>query len=430
MSKARDLANAGTALTTVSATELGYLDGVTSAVQTQLNAKEPTLPSQTGNSGKYLTTDGTNKSWGTLSVPSSYSVYADKTGTATIAIPSGTYTYLQYGATQGFLSNTGITFGASGVSTLSAISSISIPQVANWTSRAINYNDTTTGAVYGGGVWAFCTNGDKISTSTDLTTWTSRTSTFSGSAIRAITYGSGTFVAVGDGGKLATSTDGATWTSRTSGFGTNIILCVAHNGSNLFVAGGISGGLRTSPDGATWTTRTSQFGTGNVYGVAYNGSNLWVAVGSDGKISTSPDGTTWTSRSSGTTNNFLAVTYGNGIWVAVGDANQIRTSTDGITWTSRYSGGSTNQAVTFGNGQFMVVGTNGVALSSTDGITWVSRTVTGWGNSEFAFAHFANSIFVIGGQANNLTFRSSALGDALPSATQLVLTGYTSTSIA
>jgi len=40
MSKARDLANAGTALTTVSATELGYLDGVTSAIQTQINAKQ------------------------------------------------------------------------------------------------------------------------------------------------------------------------------------------------------------------------------------------------------------------------------------------------------------------------------------------------------------------------------------------------------
>lgn len=39
MTKARDLANAGTALTTVSATELGYLDGVTSAVQTQINTK-------------------------------------------------------------------------------------------------------------------------------------------------------------------------------------------------------------------------------------------------------------------------------------------------------------------------------------------------------------------------------------------------------
>ena len=43
MTKARDLANASTALSAVSATELGYLDGVTSAVQTQLNAKQPTV---------------------------------------------------------------------------------------------------------------------------------------------------------------------------------------------------------------------------------------------------------------------------------------------------------------------------------------------------------------------------------------------------
>jgi hypothetical protein len=37
MSKARDLANAATALSAVSATELGYVDGVTSAIQTQIN---------------------------------------------------------------------------------------------------------------------------------------------------------------------------------------------------------------------------------------------------------------------------------------------------------------------------------------------------------------------------------------------------------
>lgn len=76
MTKARDLANASTALSAVSATELGYLDGVTSAVQTQIDTKlatttaastyEPALPSQTGNSGKYLTTNGTSKSWGTV----------------------------------------------------------------------------------------------------------------------------------------------------------------------------------------------------------------------------------------------------------------------------------------------------------------------------------------------------------------------------
>jgi hypothetical protein len=37
MTKARDLANAATALSAVSATELTYLDGVTSSIQTQIN---------------------------------------------------------------------------------------------------------------------------------------------------------------------------------------------------------------------------------------------------------------------------------------------------------------------------------------------------------------------------------------------------------
>lgn len=70
----------------VTSTELGFVSGVTSAIQTQLNAKEPTittlaitkggtgqatandalnalLPSQTTSAGKFLATDGTNTSW-------------------------------------------------------------------------------------------------------------------------------------------------------------------------------------------------------------------------------------------------------------------------------------------------------------------------------------------------------------------------------
>jgi hypothetical protein len=110
---------------TATATELNYVDGVTSAIQTQLDGKVDesiitakgdlyvgsasatldnlgvgtngylltadsnealgvkwaaapvSLPSQTGENGKYLTTDGTNASWGTLVVPIS-------TGTVTV----------------------------------------------------------------------------------------------------------------------------------------------------------------------------------------------------------------------------------------------------------------------------------------------------------------------------------------------------------
>ena len=49
MSKARDLANAGTALGAVSATELAFVDGVTSSIQTQINTKAAsTTPTLTG----------------------------------------------------------------------------------------------------------------------------------------------------------------------------------------------------------------------------------------------------------------------------------------------------------------------------------------------------------------------------------------------
>ncbi len=49
MTKARDLAGAGSAFAAVDATELGYLDGVTSAIQTQINTKaNSSLPTLTG----------------------------------------------------------------------------------------------------------------------------------------------------------------------------------------------------------------------------------------------------------------------------------------------------------------------------------------------------------------------------------------------
>jgi trimeric autotransporter adhesin len=60
MSKARDLANAGTALTTVSATELGYLDGATSTVATINNTQTLT--------NKTLTAPAINNSTSTGSI--------------------------------------------------------------------------------------------------------------------------------------------------------------------------------------------------------------------------------------------------------------------------------------------------------------------------------------------------------------------------
>ena len=120
-----------TSIGDVSSTELGYLNNVSSAIQTQLDGKVDeslfdtkgdilvasadntpaklaagtngylltanssatngvewaaapvSLPSQTGNSGKYLTTDGSSATWGTLVVPIT-------TGTATVSANTAT----------------------------------------------------------------------------------------------------------------------------------------------------------------------------------------------------------------------------------------------------------------------------------------------------------------------------------------------------
>ncbi len=82
-------------------------------------------------------------------------------------------------------------------------------------------------------------------------TWTHRqANTLS---MQEIAYdGSGLYVAVGYSGTLYTSTNGTTWTSRTSGFGANDIYGVGY-GNGLWVIVGTSGLLSTSTDGITWT---------------------------------------------------------------------------------------------------------------------------------------------------------------------------------
>jgi len=75
MSKARDLANAGTALTSVTATELAFVDGVTSAIQTQIDAKAasstPTLTSPIVISPEERTTVSATAATGTVNFDAS-----------------------------------------------------------------------------------------------------------------------------------------------------------------------------------------------------------------------------------------------------------------------------------------------------------------------------------------------------------------------
>jgi hypothetical protein len=273
MSKARDLANAGTALTTVSATELGYLDGVTSAVQTQINSKEATLPDQTGNTGKYLTTNGTAKSWGTVSQ---------------YALPS------QTGNSGKFLTTNG-----------TAESWGTVNQPLTFTSRLnpaseYRFNEI---AYNGSNLYVAVGNNGKLYSSPDGITWTSRTSGFSTSNIYTVAFGNGLFVAGGVSGILTTSTDGITWTARTSNMGSNAIQQVIYANSiwvGVGSGGGTTntGGIIYSTDGITWTRKSQSLTVGTTYySVGWNGTN-------------------WIVGTSLSTNNYLYASTPSGTWTA------------------------------------------------------------------------------------------------------------------
>jgi hypothetical protein len=86
MTKARDIASAAPAPSTVSATELGYVDGVTSAIQTQLDAKiAKTLTTTTGD---IIYASGANTP-ARLGIGSSAQVLTVASGVPSWATPAG-----------------------------------------------------------------------------------------------------------------------------------------------------------------------------------------------------------------------------------------------------------------------------------------------------------------------------------------------------
>ena len=203
-----------------------------------------------------------------------------------------------------------------------------------------------------------------ISTSSDGTTWTLRTSGTS-NCLYGVAYGNSMYVAVGYRKTLLTSTDGISWTDRS--VSDNAYFKGIVYGGSKFVAIGNDNISYSSTDGITWTKGSA----GYLYCITY-GNSLYVAGGHSGKIMTSSDGNTWTSQTSGVSRRLTGASYGNSLYVLTGYNGQIITSPDGVTWTSRLSGETINVlGVDYdGASKFLAVGAAGGALTSSDGITW------------------------------------------------------------
>ena len=241
------------------------------------------------------------------------------------------------------------------------------------------------GVAYGNGTFVAVSStgsGNRVMTSTDGLTWTSRASA-SDSNWQAVTYGNGLFVAVGTNAVM-TSPDGITWTARTAVNGSwdSVAGC-----GNMFVAVSsvTSPYVMSSPDGITWTQRTPAFGWDHQQVACRETPLVFVSSSHLGRVWYSLDGITWSQGSQGHIVHIHAKAFGSVSgtgtfsWLEYNDYDNNQSSgsvsTNGTSFTS--TGGNTVvngwNSMTFGNSKFVAVaqsGSNTRAAYSTNGSTW------------------------------------------------------------
>jgi len=315
---------------------LGFTDGTTTVKtantgMVDLSPILPTnvLPSQTGQSGKFLTTDGTNPSWATVSVT------VDQTYDPT---------------------------------STNAQSGVALSEVFN------EKQDTLIA-------------GDHITINEATPHW-SQAEEVSNLHLNSrdwvsIAYGDNKFVILGDEGYTSTSIDGTEWTSAVKN--PNLFQpCVGYTvtyGDGKFVALSYEGHLSSSVDGVTWAASEveSVLEYGGWKSIAY-GNGKFVALGSMGYISTSNDGSTWAQPEQyapdeyGDSAGYNVIAYGSNKFVVMDARGYVATSTNGTDWTDLGAisnlGNHGWEALTYDGEKFIAIGGDGYFSSSEDGVTW------------------------------------------------------------
>ena len=346
------------------------------------------LPTQTGNVGKFLTTtDGTTTSWDYVS---NYQEFTT-TGAQTFTVPSQAnllYIEATGAGGGGSTGTTGSTFAKNGLNWALRTSGFGSSSITNITSNGSNY--VASGASY-------------LAYSTDNITWVSRTSGFGTSSINGATYFNSEYLI---GGRTET----ISWTLRTTGFGVTCSTSLYAN--NFYIIGGSSGRISVSTDSINWVLRTSGTATqiGSFFGgngLVYSGS-LYVASGLAGLVIVSTNTISWTIRTAGSGSDLRGVAYGTQpteTYMIAGTNSVIRTSTDSIAWTLRTSGfGTSNINTCLYNDstteKYIAGSVGGLIRTSTDAIVWTSRT-SGFGTTAVVKLVYG-TVFVAGSESGSV----------------------------
>lgn len=240
------------------------------------------------------------------------------------------------------------------------------------------YGNNWSDVVYGNGKFVAVAENSSVAVySTNGATWTETTMPIS-AQWKSIVYGNGKFVAVAYGTDVAAySTDGITWTDTTMPSNTNWQTVAFGNGT--FIAAAFSSYRAAySTDGITWTETTLPSSVA-WYCASFGNNTFVVVANNNNKVAYSTDGITWESADMPSSANWVDVTFGNGKFVAIASSNtMVAYSADGITWESGYMPVSTTWArVAFGNGVFVSITNNSTRTAySTDGAGWTAAEMT------------------------------------------------------
>ena len=351
-----------TAQSTTLNTTISVASGYKLPTTTEWSNKQDALPSQTGNSGKFLTTNGSTMSWGAVD-----------------ALPN------QTGQSGKFLTTNGSTAAWAAVSV--DIDDSTITKNTNDEIQVSGIKDERTDNTIQ--IWTGNKSQYDNLKSSNWTTPVQGTNFGSSSTWQNLAYGNDKFVIMSSNGYISTSTDGINWTAATynSTLGNKSWSSLAYGNGKFVTISANSIYVSTSTDGTTWTTPVRN----NNLDIAYNdyfaltySNNKFVALSIDGYISTSTDGTDWTAATYnsnlGDTKQWFSIIYGNGMFVASGIDGYISTSTDGTDWTAavlinNLSGYTWQKTLTYDGSKFILLSDSGYISTSTDGTTWTTPTL-------------------------------------------------------
>lgn len=348
-----------TAQNTTLSTTISVASGYKLPTTTEWSGKQDALPTQSGNSGKFLTTNGSTLSWGTVDA------LPDQTGNSGKFLTTNgstmSWVEIQGGSdidNSTITKNTDDELQTVGVKDVRTDNTIKI-----WTGTKAQYDNLISND------WSIATYSILI----EYDNW-----------MHALAYGNGKFVAISETGYGSTSTDGITWSTPVQSIESYLSRWgfLAY-GNGKFVAMDTYGNTSVSTDGINWTpiTNNSELGYFDWVSLTY-GNGKFVAIASNGGVTISTDGITWSvpiAQTIETTyNDWCNLAYGNGKFVVIDSDSYISTSEDGITWATPTQNSNLNSlgpgiwsgALTYGNSKFMLVSIGGDVSTSTDGVTW------------------------------------------------------------